>query len=98
MKRLMFLVSFAFVTAAGCGGSGKVESYDGLLAKMNDFKGQMCKCTDAACAKKVLDGMGKWAVGNSDAIEKLKPSGTQQDAMKALEDEFKACQAKAKGE
>jgi hypothetical protein len=98
MKRLLFLVSFALVTAPGCGGSGKIESYDGLLAKMNEFKGEMCKCTDAACAKKVYDGLGKWAVGQRDFIENAKPSSAQQDAMKGIEDEFKACQAKAKGE
>jgi hypothetical protein len=98
MKRLMVLVSFALVTAAGCGGSGKVENYDGLLAKMSGFKDEMCKCADAACAKKVYDGMGKWAVGNSDVIENAKPSTAQQEAMRALEGEFKACQAKAKGE
>jgi len=96
MKRVLFCLSFALTIAPGCGGS-KVESYDGLIAKLATFKDEMCKCADEACAKRVYDGLGKWAASQAEAIENAKPTPAQRDAMKTVEDEFKACHEKAKG-
>jgi hypothetical protein len=96
MKRALFSLSFVLATIPACGGD-KVATYDGLIAKMKTFADEMCKCTDEACAKRVYDGLGKWAVTQTDAIENAKPTPPQKDAMKQVEDEFKACHAKAKG-
>lgn len=96
MKRALFVVSFVLGTVPACGG-GKTDSYDGLIAKMATFKDEMCTCTDAACAQKVYDRLGTWAASQIEAIQKAKPTATQRDAMKKVEDDFKACHAKAKG-
>ena len=96
MKRMLFAFSFVLATVPGCGG-GK-ESYDDLLRGMNKFKDKMCTCTDATCAKQTQDDFGKWAVAHRDLIESAKPSDTQLAEMKPLEDEYWACQAKARGE
>ncbi len=97
MKRMLFAFSFVLATVPACGGS-KTESYDDLLRGMNKFKDAMCACSDAACAKKTHDELGRWAVAHQGLIEKSQPSDTQRAEMKPLEDEYKACQAKAKGE
>lgn len=96
MKRLLFAFSFVLATVPGCGGSK--ETYDDLLRGMAKFKDAMCACPDAACAKQTHDELGKWAAAHQALIESAKPSDTQRAEMKPLEDEYKACQAKAKGE
>jgi hypothetical protein len=41
--------------------TGKKKSGAGdAIAKMTDFKDQMCKCADKACADKVTEQMTKW--------------------------------------
>jgi hypothetical protein len=96
MKSMLFAFSFLLATVPACGGSK--ESYNDLLVGMNKFKDAMCACTDAACAKKTQDDFGAWAVAHQSTIESAKPSDRQQAEMKPLEDEYKACQARAKGE
>lgn len=94
MKFVLGVVALAM--AVGCGG-GKVDSYDGLIAKMHTFKDEMCKCTDEACAKAAYDRMGKWAAEHIETITNAKPTPPQREAMKKVEDELKACQAAAGG-
>src|SRR3954447_6561504 len=57
---LAFAVAMTLFTV-GCkkknadGGSGEA------MAKMSEFKDEMCKCKDAKCAQDVSDKMTKWS-------------------------------------
>jgi len=42
---------------SGAGGGAKVAE---MMAKMTEFKDQMCACTDPACAAKISEAMTKW--------------------------------------
>src|SRR6266511_4042001 len=57
---LAFAIAMAFVSF-GCkkkgGGGGAAEA----MAKMSEFKDEMCKCKDAKCAQDVSDKMTKWS-------------------------------------
>lgn len=59
MKNLSiaFLAALSLVSFAGCKKKGGASDN---IAKMSDFKDQMCKCTDKACADKVTEAMTKW--------------------------------------
>ncbi|MBZ0236595.1 MAG: hypothetical protein K8M05_29985 [Deltaproteobacteria bacterium] len=96
MKRILVFVAVTLAALVACGGK-KLDSYDDLLAKMQTFTRDMCKCTDETCADKVYDGMGAWASSQIETIQKAKPTPQQQQAMRELEDELKACRAKASG-
>lgn len=45
--------------AAGAGGGGAMKAAESI-AKMSEFKDQMCACADAACATKVSEAMTQW--------------------------------------
>ncbi|HUQ07913.1 MAG TPA: hypothetical protein VM261_35705 [Kofleriaceae bacterium] len=96
MKSMLFVLVFVMATVPGCGGS-KTDSYNDLLVGMNKFKDAMCACSDAACAKKTHDELGRWAVAHQSTIESARPSDRQLAEMKPLENEYKACQAKVNG-
>jgi hypothetical protein len=81
MKNLSIaiLAALSLVSFAGCkkkGGGGEA------IAKMADFKDQMCKCPDKACADKVTEAMTKW---NQDMAKE----GGDKDASKLSEEDAK---------
>jgi hypothetical protein len=68
---LVFVALFAF---AGCKKKGGNDTA-AAMAKMTEFKDEMCKCKDAACASSVSDKMMKWsAEQNKDKKEPPKMS------------------------
>ena len=55
---LALFAAAALVSASGC---KKGEDPAATIAKLEAYKIAMCKCTDAACATKVTEGMTKWS-------------------------------------
>ena len=83
MKKLTlaFAIAMAFL-AFGCkkkgGGGGAAEA----MAKMTEFKDEMCKCKDAKCAQDVSDKMTKWSQEQS-KNQKEPPKMSEEDQKKA---------------
>jgi hypothetical protein len=75
------------------GGAGAVGD-PADLAKANDFKGQMCGCKDAACAKKVTADLEVW--GKTLEAKFKDPNNVPKELMTTMM-EVAACQAKAQG-
>jgi len=79
---LAFMVAMAFVSFGckkkGDGGAG------GAMAKMEEFKNEMCKCKDAKCAQEVSDKMTKWGQEQSKNA-KEPPKMNEADTKKAQE-------------
>ena len=92
MKNLSiaFLAAVSLVSFAGCKKKGGGGDY---VAKMSEFRDQMCKCTDKACADKVSDSMSKMSKESGD-----KAAAISDDDAKKLEpinQEFAKCMTKA---
>lgn len=61
MKNLTiaFLAAASLFSVSACKKKG--GDVGAAMAKMEEFKTNMCKCTDAACATKVTEDMTKWS-------------------------------------
>src|SRR4029078_1684440 len=99
MKKLTlaFAIAMAFVSFAckkknGGGGAGEA------MAKMSEFKDEMCKCKDAKCAQDVSDTMTKWSQEMS-KTQKEPPKMNEADQKKAaaLGEEMGKCMQTAMG-
>ena len=93
---LAFMVAMAFVSF-GCkkkGGGGAGEA----MAKMTEFKDEMCKCKDAKCAQDVSDKMTKWSQEQS-KNQKEPPKMSEEDTKKAaaIGEEMGKCMQTAMG-
>ena len=99
MKKLTlaFAIAMAFVSF-GCkkkgGGGGAAEA----MAKMSEFKDEMCKCKDAKCAQDVSDKMTKWSQEQS-KTQKEPPKMSEEDTKKAaaIGEEMGKCMQAAMG-
>ena len=95
MKNLTIaFLAVASLTSFGCkkkGGAGEA------MAKMSEFKDQMCKCTDKPCADKVQADMNKWSADNAkNAGDKPeKPSDEDMKKMQDVGTKYGECMAKA---
>jgi hypothetical protein len=96
MKNLSiaFLAALSLMSVAGCkkkGGAGDT------IAKMTDFRDQMCKCADKACADKVTEQMTKWgqdmAKEGGDKAAAVSEDDTKK--MAAVTEEMTKCMTKA---
>lgn len=80
---LAFAVAMTLMTV-GC----KKKNADGgageAMAKMTEFKDEMCKCTDAKCAQDVSDKMTKWSQEQS-KTQKEPPKMNEADTKRAQE-------------
>jgi hypothetical protein len=93
---LAFMVAMAFVSF-GCkkkGGGGAGEA----MAKMSEFKNEMCACKDAKCAQEVSDKMTKWSQEQS-KNQKEPPKMSEEDTKKAaaIGEEMGKCMQAAMG-
>ena len=83
MKNLSiaFLAAVSLMTFAGCKKKGGGGEY---LAKMTEFKDQMCKCADKACADKVNEAYMKWGQDMQKEMGESKepPKMSEEDAKK----------------
>src|SRR5688572_304376 len=84
MKKLTFVVVSALVVLSfGCK-KGAGSSSGAAMAKMTEFKDEMCKCKDAKCAQDVSDKMTKWSQEQS-KNQKEPPKMSEADTKKAAE-------------
>ena len=93
---LAFMVAMAFVSFGckkkGAGGAGEA------MAKMSEFKDEMCKCKDAKCAQDVSDKMTKWGQEQSkNAKEPPKMNEADTAEAQKIGKEMGECMTKAMG-
>ena len=98
MKKLTiaFMVAMAFVSF-GCKKKGGGDAAN-AMAKMKEFRDEMCKCKDAKCAQDVSDKMTKWGAEQS-KNQKEPPKMNEADTAEAqkIGQEMGACMTKAMG-
>jgi hypothetical protein len=83
----MNLLDVAQVVADGFPGGGADE----ILAKMREFKDEVCACADAACIEDVEKSMMTWALKNMDKMKNMKPTRAQDEAADRIEEAMDAC-------
>ena len=83
MKNLSIaiLAALSLLSFAGCKKKGGAD----MIAKMTEFKDQMCKCADKACADKVMADMTKWT-------QDMAKEGGDKEAAKPSEEDMKKSQ------
>jgi len=94
MKNLSIavLAALSLLSFAGC----KKKGGSDVSAKMAEFRDQMCKCTDKACADKVMESMAKWTQDNAKEGNKEAAKPTEEDMKKmtAISEEYSKCMQK----
>lgn len=91
MKNVTMLV-VALLAFGGCKKKGGGESAGAAMAKMTEFKDEMCKCKDAKCAQDVSEKMTKWSqeqAKNQKEPPKMSEADTKRAA--ALGEELGKC-------
>ena len=81
MKNVTMLV-VALLAFGGCKKKGGGESAGAAMAKMTEFKDEMCKCKDAKCAQDVSEKMTKWSQEQA-KNQKEPPKMSEADTKKA---------------
>ena len=84
-------MGIAFLAAMSLASFGCKKGGSGAMAKMEEFKGQMCKCTDKACADKINGELDK----ATDSKEK--PSEEDMKKGEELAKKYGECMQKAMG-
>jgi hypothetical protein len=87
------LLSFGACKKKGGGDAGEA------MAKMGEFKDQMCKCADKACADKVQASMTDWSasMAKKGGDKEAKPDEATMKKMTEIGEEYGKCMAKAMG-
>lgn len=76
----------------GCGDSKTPDKFDEILGQLEKFKTEMCACTDAACADRVLDARREYKKTMRDSLDaNAKPTDAQDKKGKAFEAELLSC-------
>jgi hypothetical protein len=91
---LMIVALFAFGAfgAFGCKKKGGDNGAAAAMAKMTEFKDEMCKCKDATCAQEVSDKMTKWGQEQSkNQTQPPKMSDADQKKAAAIGEEMGKC-------
>jgi hypothetical protein len=90
---IAILAALSLLSFAGCKKKGGGGEY---LAKMTEFKDQMCKCTDRACADNVTAAMTKWTTDNAKAGADKNATASEEDTKKmtAVTEEMSKCMQK----
>ena len=83
MNKLV-LITVALLAFAGCKKKETNSSAAAAMAKMAEFKDEMCKCKDAKCAQDVSDKMTKWSQEQTKAGQAT-PKMTDADQKKAAD-------------
>ena len=78
-----FLSAVAVLSFSACKKKGGDDS-GAAMAKMSEFKDEMCKCKDAKCAQDVSDKMTKWSQEQA-KNQKEPPKMSEADTKKAAE-------------
>jgi hypothetical protein len=89
------LALVAVLAVVGCGKKGGNDAA-AAMAKMTEFKDEMCKCKDAKCAQDVSDRMSKWTQEQSQGGKaQPKLDEAQQKQASALGEALGKCMASA---
>jgi hypothetical protein len=64
---------------------------DAALAKLAEFKDQICACKDKACADAVMKGMMEWGEEFERTHSNLKPTKEQEARADAISSEMTPC-------
>ena len=92
---LAFMVAMAFASF-GCKKKGGGSSGE-AMAKMTEFKNEMCACKDAKCAQDVSDKMTKWSQEQSKNQKDSKPTEEDTKKFAAISEEMGQCMQTAMG-
>jgi hypothetical protein len=95
MKNLSIaiLAALSLLAITGCKKKGGAD----MIAKMTEFKDAMCKCTDKACADKVMADMTKWTqdmAKEGGDKEPAKPSEEDMKKSQQVSEEYTKCMQK----
>ena len=64
---------------------------DAAIAKLAEFKDQICACKDKACGDSVMKGMMEWSEEFDRTSPGLKPTKEQEDRANAISSEMTPC-------
>lgn len=92
----VFLAAVSLTSIAGCPKKAKPEG-GATIAKLEDIRDQMCKCTDKVCTDKVNEEYAKWGQDQAKAQSGDKPAPTADDSKKTatVMEDITKCTAKA---
>lgn len=88
-------VLVAIVAAGGIGCKGKGGTAGNGLAKMGEFKDEMCKCKDAKCAQDVSAKMTAWTQEQAKGDHPTKLSEADTAKAQEISNALGTCMAKA---
>jgi hypothetical protein len=100
MKNLTiaFLATASIFAVGACKKKGGGDAGE-AVAKMTEFKDEMCKCKDKACADKVQESMTKWSTEMAaKAGDKKEPAKADEATMKKMTEvgqQYGECMTKA---
>lgn len=98
MKNLTiaFLATASLFTVGACKKKGGGDAGE-AVAKMTEFKDEMCKCKDKACADKVQESMTKWSteMAGKQGDKKDKPDEATMKKMTEVGQAYGECMTKA---
>ncbi len=100
MKNLTiaFIATASLFAVGGCKKKGGGDAGE-AVAKMTEFKDEMCKCKDKACADKVQESMTKWSTEMAaKAGDKKEPAKADEATMKKMTEvgqQYGECMTKA---
>ena len=93
MNKLTMVI--ALVLALGACSKKKEGNAGAAIAKMTEFKDEMCKCKGAACAQDVSQRMQKWLADQPKEQQNQKLSDADQTKMKEIGDALGKCMGTA---
>jgi hypothetical protein len=64
---------------------------EAFLAKIGEFKDQVCACADSACLEKAQKDMMEWAIANMEEMKGLTPTKAQDETADKYSAEMDAC-------
>lgn len=71
---------------------------DRAIAKMQEFKGQVCACQDQACVEEAQKGLTDWAMKHMEDLKEFNPTPEQEAVADRIEQDIDACEARFGGE
>jgi hypothetical protein len=94
MKTLTCVVAL-LLTVGGAACKGKGSSSGNTLAKMSEFKDEMCRCKDAKCAQDVSSKMTAWTQEQAKGDHPAKMSDSDTAKSQQIADQLGKCMANA---
>lgn len=67
------------------------------IARMREYKADLCACADATCAEDVQKKLMDWAVAHMEDIKEFEPTPEQEAEADKIEEELAVCEARFEG-